>query len=169
MDGELTTNQKGAIAEAAVLADAIKHGFEVYRPVVEGGRCDLILGVESALVRVQCKWVARMGNVVSVRLHSSRRITGGGHLRRSYEATDVDVLAGYCAELDTCYYLPISLVQGRRQLHLRLAPARNNQRTGLKWARHYQDIGAIAQLGERRAGSAKVAGSSPASSIAGVL
>src|SRR5512132_1285870 len=53
-----------------------------------------------------------------------------------------------------------------------LAPTRNNQRLGIHWAEDFEfgatlgrDHGAIAQLGERRAGSAKVAGSSPAGSI----
>jgi len=38
----LTTDQKGNIAEQAVTL-AIKLGLDVYRPVGEGGRCDLII------------------------------------------------------------------------------------------------------------------------------
>jgi hypothetical protein len=161
---ELTTNQKGAIAELAVIAEAIRHEIDVYRPVVEGGRCDLVLGSESQLVRVQCKWGTRKGGVVAAHLQSSCRLTGGGHLRRSYDSEHVDVIAIHCAELDQSYYLPISLVAGQHQIHLRLTPARNNQRARLKWAEQYRDIGAIAQLGERLHGMQEVAGSSPASS-----
>jgi hypothetical protein len=40
-------------------------------------------------------------------------------------------------------------VRKERRFYLRLAPAKNNQRVGLKWASEYADIGAIAQLGER--------------------
>src|SRR5215207_539304 len=39
----LTTNQKGAIAEAHVIAAAVGLGMGVWRPVVEGCRFDLIL------------------------------------------------------------------------------------------------------------------------------
>src|SRR5918998_2027150 len=42
--------------------------------------------------------------------------------------------------------------------------AMNNQEVAVKYAVPYE-LGAIAQLGERRAGSAKVEGSSPSSSI----
>ena len=42
MLSDLTTNQKGAIAEASIAREAIKLGIEVYRPVMEGGRFDLI-------------------------------------------------------------------------------------------------------------------------------
>jgi hypothetical protein len=35
-DSDLTTNQKGAIAETAIAHKAIKLGLDVYKPVVEG-------------------------------------------------------------------------------------------------------------------------------------
>jgi hypothetical protein len=53
-------------------------------------------------------------------------------------------------------------------------PTRNNQRRGVHWARDYefaariQSFGAVAQLGERLAGSQKATGSSPVGSILGV-
>jgi hypothetical protein len=52
---------------------------------------------------------------------------------------------------------------GRACMHLRLAPARNNQELLVHWAADYR-LGAIAQLGERSAGSRKVGGSNPPSS-----
>jgi hypothetical protein len=52
----LTTDQKGAIAESAIVHEAIKLGVDVYKPLSEGGRYDLIFDVGSALLRVQCKW-----------------------------------------------------------------------------------------------------------------
>jgi hypothetical protein len=39
----LTTDQKGNIAELAIALAAIKLGLDVYWPLGEGGRCDLIL------------------------------------------------------------------------------------------------------------------------------
>jgi hypothetical protein len=52
----LTTNQKGAIAEAAIMKAAFELGYDVYRPAIEGGRYDLIIDLEPRLLRVQCKW-----------------------------------------------------------------------------------------------------------------
>jgi hypothetical protein len=37
------SNHKGAIAETAIIAAAVKLEIDVYVPAVEGGRCDLIL------------------------------------------------------------------------------------------------------------------------------
>jgi hypothetical protein len=55
----MTTDQKwGAIAEAAIALEATKLQVDVYRPLAEGGCCDLILDVGSDLLRVQCKWAS---------------------------------------------------------------------------------------------------------------
>jgi hypothetical protein len=159
----LTPTHKGAIAETAVAAEAIRLGIEVYRPIVEGGRADYVFGFpDRTLARVQCKWACVQAGALVIRAYSSRRVKDG-LLMRTYSADEVDAVVAYCAPLDRCFYVPIELIADVRQLHLRLQPARNNQRASIHWAANYE-LGAIAQLGERRAGSAKVAGSNPASS-----
>src|SRR5262249_28833350 len=82
---------------------------------------------------------------------------------------EVDAIAAYSPDLDRCFLVPASVFAGRSYVQLRLAPARNNQRSGVHPAEQFEfgatlrpdPPGAIAQLGERRAGSAKVAGSTP--------
>jgi PD-(D/E)XK endonuclease len=166
----LTTDQKGAIAEMAIAWHATKFGVDVYKPVAEGGRCDLIFDFAERLWRVQCKWASRYGEVVIVRCYSARRAREGLR-RRLYTADEVDAFAAYCAELDRCFFLPFKDFRGRANIQLRLAPSRNNQRLGINWADEYDFAatlprhGAIAQLGERLDGIQKVAGSSPAGSI----
>ena len=55
-------------------------------------------------------------------------------------------------------------VAGKRAIYLRLQPAANNQESAINYADHLALPGAIAQLGERLAGSQKAGGSSPPSS-----
>jgi hypothetical protein len=166
----LTTDQKGNFAETAITAAAVKLGVEVYRPIGEGQRYDLIFDVDSQLLRVQCKWSTRYDDILVVRCYSTRRIAGGKIVSRRYTEAEIDAVAVYCDALDRCYLLPVELWSGRRQIHLRLTPARNNQLLGINWARDFEFAatlgphGAIAQLGERRRGTPKVAGSSPAGS-----
>jgi hypothetical protein len=155
----VTTDQKGGIAELAISMAAIKLGVEVYRPMIEGGRYDMIFGLGSRLVRVQCKWAPLEGNVILVRCYSARR-TRDGLLRRKYAPGEIDAFAAYCADLDRCYFLPYELFTGRAQVFLRLNATRNNQSVGVNWAKDFEFAatlgrpGAVAQLGERRAGSA---------------
>jgi PD-(D/E)XK endonuclease len=166
----LTTDQKGAIAETAVAHAAVKHGVGVYAPVAAGSRYDLIFDVGGRLLRVQCKWANRADDVVLVRCYSSRRTRNGMFVRR-YTAAEIDLIAAYCLELDRCYLLPPQLFERRRLVHLRLAPSRNKQSAGINWAAVFEiavtldRLGAVAQLGERRAGSAKATGSSPVGSM----
>src|SRR5262249_41065163 len=100
----------------------------------------------------------------------------------------------YAPSTDSCYLVPINEVEGLGQISLRVAATRNNQAVGIHWARDYEfrtslwrnwgvgcpaqaghgerfasggtmsGCGAIAQLGERYAGSVEVVGSSPTSS-----
>jgi PD-(D/E)XK nuclease superfamily protein len=167
----MTTGQKGGIAELAIALAAVRLGVEVYRPLVEGGRYDLIFGVGRRLIRVQCKWAPREGDVVMVRCYSCRR-SRDGLLKRSYEPGEVDAFAAYCAEVDRCYFLPYERFSGRAHISLRLSPTKNNQSSRVNWASSFEfgatlgaDLGAIAQLGERRHGMAEVTGSSPVGSI----
>jgi hypothetical protein len=164
----LTTDQKGAIAEAAIALAAIELGIGVSRPLGDE-RYDLVFDLGTRFLRVQCKWASREGEIVLVRSYSCRR-TRDGLLRRPYSTDEIDAVAAYCAELDRCYLLPGQLFGGRAVIHLRLEPTRNNQKLGVNWAEQYEfdatlgRFGAIAQLGERQRGTLEVAGSSPAGS-----
>jgi hypothetical protein len=155
----LTTDQNGAIAETAIAHAAVKLGIDVYSPRREGGRYDFIFDVGSRLWRVQCKWACRYRDSLTIRCYSSRRCANG-FIKRSYTSAEIDAIAAYSADLDRCYFLPASLVAGRKQINLRVTPPRNNQAAGINWAESFEfaatlgGLGAVAQLGERCAGSA---------------
>jgi hypothetical protein len=156
------TTLKGAITEAAIAMAATKLGFVVLRPMTEGRRYDLVIDTGPRLLRVQCKWARHEKGVVVIDT-STRRLTPHGYVHTTYEHGEIDGIAAYCEALEQCYFLPITLVAGRRGFHLRLVPAANNQELAINWAADHL-FGAIAQLGERDTGSVEVAGSSPASS-----
>jgi hypothetical protein len=153
----LTTDQKGAVAELAIAKAAADLGIGVWAAhTVE--RFDLIFDLRPRLVRVQCKWANRYGDVIIVRCYSNRR-SRDGMLTRAYSPEDIDAFAAYCAATDDCYFLPLDSFPHRRNIQLRLSPTRNNQARRINWARDYEFAatlaaqGAVAQLGERLAGS----------------
>ena len=167
----LTSDQKGAIAETAIAHAAVALGVGVARPIGDE-RYDFVFDLRPRLVRVQCKWAVRDGDVVAVRCYSTRRIASG-LLKRSYTVDEIDAFAAYCRDLETCYFLPLGRFPGRTHIQLRLGRTRNNQRLGINWATDFEfgatlgSLGAIAQLGERVHGMHEVAGSSPAGSTSG--
>ena len=155
-------NHKGNVAELAFAAEAARLGLEVHLPMTEHGRTDLVLGIDGRLLRVQCKWANRKGDVVCINLATSRR-SGDGHIRTTYTADEIDAIGAYCDDLRTCFLIPIEVAEGKNVMHLRLAPPRNGQRAALNWAEQYE-LGAVAQLAERRRGTAEARGSNPLSS-----
>ena len=160
----LSTNDKGAIAELKIAAEAARLGVVVSRPMTEGRRYDLVFDIEHRIFRVQCKWARVVGGAISVRVATCRHTPTQGYVRTTYAVHELDLVAVYCGELDRAYLLPIDAVAGHTELRLRLSPARNNQRVGVTMAAQYEFTGAVAQLGERVAGSHEVRGSSPLSS-----
>ena len=129
----LNPSQIGAIAEAVIAAEAVKAGVRVWRPLVEGGRADLLFEFDGRFARIQCKTGARRGDVVIVPTRTSRRVAGG-HRRTTYDVSEVDAIAAYCADTNGCYLVPIEAVGKRGNVYLRLAPARNNQEFAISYA-----------------------------------
>jgi hypothetical protein len=133
----LTPSQKGAAAEAAITSAVIQLGLTVLRPLCEGRRYDLIVDLEPALLRVQCKLARRVRGVLSVRLQTSR-YTPHGYVFTSYSPSEIDAVIAYSTELNRSFLLPIADVAEMRGAYLRLEPTRNNQAEGIKWAGDYE-------------------------------
>src|SRR5215210_964737 len=128
-----TSDQKGAIAESAIVLASLKSGIGVLKPMSDGHRYDVVFDVGCRLLRAQCKWAVRRGDVIPIGCRTARRTSTG--LRRTvYRRDEVDLIAAYCASVDQCYVLPPELFDGHPEVSLRLAPTRNNQLVGVKWA-----------------------------------
>ena len=153
----------------AIALEAMRHRVGVFRRLSDE-RYDLIFDTGSRLMRIQCKWAGRIGEVIVVRTRRSRR-GPEGLIHRHYLPDEIDAVAAYCPDTDRCYLLPHDLSVGRAAVQLRLSPTRNNQARGIQWARDYE-LGAtlqalqgpIAQLGEHLHGMQKAVGSSPTGS-----
>ena len=161
---EHDSNRKGNAAELAIAAEAAKLGLPVYYPLTEHGRADLVLGIGDRPWRVQCKWGARVEEKIQVRLHSSYHSPTRGYVVKTYDGSEIDLVAVYCEELGQCYLLPPDLFEGRSHVWLRTGQTKNGQRAALNWAADYEFPGAVAQLAERSDGIRKVRGSIPLSS-----
>jgi hypothetical protein len=103
-------------------------------------RYDLVLGVGKRLLRVRCNTAALNGDVLVIRCFSCRR-TAAGMLNRSYTSEEIDAVAAYCDEFDSCYLVPIDRVDGLTTIRLRPAPAKNNQARRVNWPLHLSRTG----------------------------
>jgi hypothetical protein len=131
----LTTNQKGLIAETAVIHECAKLGVPVLRPL-DDQKYDLVLDLGERVLRVQCKWAATRGDTIVIRCRTCRR-GREGLIHRRYEPGEIDAVAAYNPDTGQCYLLPVELSVNRAGVQLRVAPAKNNQSAGIRWARDY--------------------------------
>jgi hypothetical protein len=144
LDNVLSTNQRGAVTEAAIVKAAVELGIGVFRPVMDE-RYDLILDLRPRLLRVQCKTAVVKGEIIVVRCYSTRR-TATGLVKRTYNGEEVDAVAAHAAELDRCFVIPITRIDRVTTLQLRLGPTRNNQSNGINWANDFDFAATLSRL-----------------------
>ena len=132
------TKDKGDIGVGFVIADLFQHGVQVALPISEHLPFDCIgISSEGILKRVSIKYrKARQGRL-EVRLRSSWADKHGTHTR-FHANNDYDVVAIYCPDHQSCYYVRTSEVSGNT-IVLRVEPAKNNQQAGITDAAGFRD------------------------------
>ncbi len=130
------SKQKGQIAETAVLADAVRRGYQVSIPFSEDCRYDLVVDRHGSLDRVQCKYTASSGHIIEARGRCTNNWS-----TTMYTSDDIEWLAVYDATTERCYYIPSRELgdSGHAVLHLRLTEPRNGQQRGIRWASDYTE------------------------------
>ncbi len=105
---ELTREQKGQIAETAVLFRLALLRYEVWHANFEGNRIDWLVSRPGGNrhVGIQVRWAAR--GQYGRPAFSARKRSHHEHLAE----TDCDFIAAYDLETDTVYVLPIAEVAG---------------------------------------------------------
>ena len=132
---------KGDTAELIVAADLAKRGYRVAFPFGEDTDFDLIFWEPNGqkLERVQVKYATSDGRVVPVRTYSQSLTGGRVRATKLYTSRTIDWLAVYDATTERIFYVPaVELGNGRREISLRLVPARNNQRLRVRMADDYR-------------------------------
>lgn len=124
---------KGDLAELKVACDIRQRGHQIALPYGEDWLFDLVVLRFGKLERVQVKHGVSDGRVLEVRAHTLTITAGRVKAVRRYTAADIDWLAVWDATTDQCAYVPASeLGAGMRAVSLRLMPARNGQRRGIR-------------------------------------
>jgi hypothetical protein len=132
---------KGDLAELKVAADLISRGCRLSIPFGEDCDYDLIADYEGRLHRVQVKYTQSDGQVVVIRCRSHSLTNGKVRATKLYTSAMIDWIAVYDSTTERCFYCPSWElgVAGRNLMHLRLKPARNGQRIGIREASAYMN------------------------------
>jgi PD-(D/E)XK endonuclease len=143
----MTNRTRGNAAEAAILSALVQRGFDVLVPFGGGHPFDLAVHTAAnAFLRVQCKTAWPRGGCLTFNC----RTTDHGRGRLSYVGL-ADIFGVYFPPNHSVYLVPISAV-ANTEGRLRLEPARNNQRCGIRLAADYDiDRWTIQRLCEQAA------------------
>jgi Holliday junction resolvase-like predicted endonuclease len=132
--------RKGDLAELKVASDLMERGCRLAFPYGEDSDYDLIADKDGYLHRIQVKYTESDGVVVVVRCRSHSLTKGKVRKTKHYTAETIDWLAVYDRTTDRCYYCDAGeLGSGRSEISLRLVPARNGQRLGVRDASDYTE------------------------------
>jgi hypothetical protein len=126
----------GQKTEAIVLAELVKRDYRVSIPFGVNHRYDLIIDQDDQLIRAQCK----TGRLVDGKVIFNARSTNGHNtaagVRSSLYRGQADIFLVYCPQLDKLYWIPVEEVG--HAPHLRVAPPKNGQVKGVRWAADYE-------------------------------
>ena len=124
-----------------VAADLVRRGYKVALPFGEDWDYDLIVERNGRLERVQVKYTESNGTVICVRTRTHSLTNGRVVAVKRYTAAIIDWLAVYDRTSDRCYYIHASVLgPGMDSLSLRLTPARNSQRRGVRLAADHTEL-----------------------------
>jgi hypothetical protein len=128
---ELSTDLKGQIAILKVQLEAHKKQAVVLFPTIPA-RYDLVLEYHGKFYRVQVKYgdCQSQNSDGAVRVDLRRR-------KRCYTQDEIDVLMVYVPQIDKVCWFPPEVLYNKVGLQLRLAPAKNNQKSGCLMAEEY--------------------------------
>jgi len=124
----MDTIRRGNAAEAAVLNALIRAELFVFVPFGEGSPIDLLVYTGCDLIKVQVKCARVRDDCVVFNSCG----TDHGRGRMNYEGR-ADVFGVYSPELDRVFIVPVKGCPNF-QARLRLAPTRNNQQRGVRYA-----------------------------------
>jgi hypothetical protein len=115
--------RRGEIAEAMFLAKMAAIGFSVATPWGDSDRYDLIVDTGKRLLRVQVKSAHR----VSANAGGGYHVRAHGHRRKSYRASEIDLLVAYVVPEDAWYVFPPGAFQKMKSM--RLFPRRGRKKS----------------------------------------
>jgi len=131
------TKDKGDLAVLKVMASLGEQDFLILNPLTEHSPFDLVIYKNGTFKRVQVKYRKEKNGVITVDLRSSWADKNGSHTL-PFKREEVDLIAIYCPQTDTCYYVDVN--QCLSGIALRTQLPKNNQVAGIRLAKDFVKV-----------------------------
>jgi hypothetical protein len=126
---ELTSKQRGELAEMMFMVKAAQKGFATAKPYGDSRRYDFILDVGQRLWRVQVK--SSNAQQYGSYLVNLQRNANGEVV--PYDASEIDFVVAYVMPCDAWFVIPVEAIYGRQSAKLCLHGNARSGRLGKYW------------------------------------
>jgi hypothetical protein len=131
---------RGDLGVAKCIADVTLQGWVISIPITEHATYDLVAEKGGVLLRLQVKYRTAIGDKVCIGLKGTWSDKWGSHIR-PFKSGSYDILAVYCPDTDTCYYVKEKEFSTYSSaITLRLKEAKNSQKSGVRMASQYTKL-----------------------------
>ncbi|KKN20512.1 hypothetical protein LCGC14_0934850 [marine sediment metagenome] len=135
----LTTKEKGDIGLTKIIAELTENCFNVSIPIAEHLKYDLIVEKNGKMFRVQSKYTSVKKNKIDIKIASSWSNKAGTYAIKRQKG-DYDVLAAYCPQMKSCYFIHDNSFNNGRSIALKVSKSKSKYNSRKeKLASDYED------------------------------
>lgn len=129
--------EQGKIAELKVTQDLLLKGYEVFLPVLDSSRADLIAIRDSEVLKVQVKSTSTNNGIATLVINKVRRNSSKGNFLSPYLPEEIDLFALHICDLDKIAYIKLKDIDVRYTVTFRTSPSKNNQIKDVRYLEDY--------------------------------
>ena len=134
------SKQKGNLGFSATLKEIHKLGYNVFTEIGDFSKIDMIVEVNSKLVKIQVKYATEKNGMAILALKKS----GPNGYRYTYTPNDVDIFSVYLPNEDKVVFVPSSLAcQNKTAMHIRYRESKNRQKCKVHYISEFENLDGI--------------------------
>lgn len=122
-----STHLKGLLGELEFTLHFLKMGWNVYKPIDNNCRADLVIEKNGKYKKIQIKYCTPYKGCLRIDLEHSRKTT------KPYCIEEVDDIALYDSTNYNFYLIPLTDILPRKEMWLRVAKISKNQSKNINW------------------------------------
>ena len=127
----------GDRTEAIIIAELIRRGYRILRPLSSNERYDLVLDLGDCFLRVQCTTGRLRKGAIVFSTRSCRSDSKRTYVRW-YNTDEADVFLVHCPATERIYAVPVGDSGVLMTASLRVDAPANNQLKGIRWAADHE-------------------------------
>jgi hypothetical protein len=134
------SKQKGNLGFSATLKELHKLGYNVFTEIGDNSRIDMIVEVESKLIKLQVKYVTETNGKVTLKLQKS----GPNGYRYTYTTLDIDIFSVYIPSIDKVIFVPAKLaLKNTKAFNIRFIESKNKQNKFVNFINEFENLDEI--------------------------